>query len=183
MYLTQFDQIRNNIWQNLAFDDQITSDESRKRGKELRNQTPRSAHAAWNTPENRPSPVSLLLSQAESRVPELLPIRYERMSESPFSFYRGSALIMANDLASTPNSNIRVQACGDAHISNFGMFQSPERRLVFDINDLMKQLEDHGSGTSKGSSPAFRSAQSNEDSQKNRGTPHRERQSRHIVTQ
>lgn len=136
MYLTQFDQIRNNIRHNLAFDDQITSDESRKRGKELRNQTPRSAHAAWNTPENRPSPVSLLLSQAESRVPELLPIRYERMSESPFAFYRGSALIMANDLASTPNSNIRVQACGDAHISNFGMFQSPERRLVFDINDF-----------------------------------------------
>ena len=95
MYLTQFDQIRNNIRHNLAFDDQITSDESRKRGKELRNQTPRSAHAAWNTPENRPSPVSLLLSQAESRVPELLPIRYERMSESPFAFYRGSALIMA----------------------------------------------------------------------------------------
>lgn len=83
-----------------------------------------------------PQPVSLLLSQAESRVPELLPIRYERMSESPFAFYRGSALIMANDLASTPNSNIRVQACGDAHISNFGMFQSPERRLVFDINDF-----------------------------------------------
>lgn len=136
MYLTQFDQIHNNIRHNLAFDDQITSDESRKRGKELRNQTPRSAHAAWNTPENRPSPVSLLLSQAESRVPELLPIRYERMSESPFAFYRGSALIMANDLASTPNSNIRVQACGDAHISNFGMFQSPERRLVFDINDF-----------------------------------------------
>ena len=97
MYLTQFDQIRNNIRHNLAFDDQITSDESRKRGKELRNQTPRSTHAAWNTPENRPSPVSLLLSQAESRVPELLPIRYERMSESPFAFYRGSALIMAND--------------------------------------------------------------------------------------
>lgn len=102
MYLTQFDQIRNNIRHNLAFDDQITSDESRKRGKELRNQTPRSAHAAWNTPENRPSPVSLLLSQAESRVPELLPIRYERMSESPFAFYRGSALIMANDLAPHP---------------------------------------------------------------------------------
>lgn len=79
MYLTQFDQIRNNIRHNLAFDDQITSDESRKRGKELRNQTPRSAHATWNTPENRPSPVSLLLSQAESRVPELLPIRYERI--------------------------------------------------------------------------------------------------------
>lgn len=183
MYLTQFDQIRNNIRHNLAFDDQITSDESRKRGKELRNQTPRSAHATWNTPENRPSPVSLLLSQAESRVPELLPIRYERMSESPFAFYRGSALIMANDLASTPNSNIRVQACGDAHISNFGMFQSPERRLVFDINDLMKQLEDHGSGTSKGSSPAFRSTQSNEDSQESRGKPRREPQSRHIATQ
>lgn len=69
-------------------------------------------------------------------MPELLPIRYERMSESPFTFYRGSALIMANDLATTPNSNIRVQACGDAHISNFGMFQSPERRLVFDTNDF-----------------------------------------------
>ena len=169
MYLTQFDQIRNNIRHNLAFDDQITAKESRKRGKELRNQTPRSAHAAWNAPENRPSPVSLLLSQAESRVPELLPIRYEHMSESPFTFYRGSALIMANDLATTPNSNIRVQACGLGD--------------VYKRQTLMKQPEDHGSGMLKGSSPAFRSAQSNEDSRKNRETPHRERQSRHIETQ
>ena len=136
MYSTQFEQVRNSIRHNLAFDDQINAKDSRIHGKELRKKSPRSAHAKWNPPEDRLSPIALLLSQAKSRVPELIPIRYERMAESPFAFYRGSALLMANDLAGTPNSGIRVQACGDAHISNFGLFQSPERRLVFDINDF-----------------------------------------------
>ena len=84
----------------------------------------------------RRDPVALLEEQAVTRVPELVPIRYGRMLASPFAFYRGGALIMAADLARTPNSGLRVQLCGDAHLSNFGMFGSPERTLVFDINDF-----------------------------------------------
>ena len=88
----------------------------------------------------RPDPVELLESQARLRVPELVPIRYGRMLASPFTFYRGAALIMASDLADTPISGLRVQCCGDAHLSNFGLFASPERRLVFDINDFDETL-------------------------------------------
>jgi len=86
--------------------------------------------------QGRPDPVDLLESQAASRVPELVPIRYGRMVATPFSFYRGGALIMATDLARTPNSGLRVQLCGDAHLSNFGIFETPERRLAFDVNDF-----------------------------------------------
>lgn len=136
MLISQFEQVRNNIRHNLAFDDQVSAEESRRKGKELRKGTPRTSHGEWKAPEGRKSPVELLASQGASRVQELLPIRYERMAESPFTFYRGSALVMANDLAQTPQTGIHVQACGDAHISNFGLFQSPERRLVFDINDF-----------------------------------------------
>ena len=90
--------------------------------------------------QNRPDPVALLEEQGESRVPELVPIRYGRMLVSPFTFYRGAALIMAADLAATPRSGLHVQLCGDAHLSNFGVFASPERRLVFDINDFDETL-------------------------------------------
>ena len=96
---------------------------------------PRSSHAQVEFPADR-DPVGLLEEQAASRVPELVPIRYGRMLTSPFAFYRGGALIMAADLARTPVSGLRVQLCGDAHLSNFGMFGSPERTLVFDINDF-----------------------------------------------
>ena len=96
---------------------------------------PRSAHAQIEFPKRR-DPVALLEEQAVPRVPELVPIRYGRMLVSPFAFYRGGALIMAADLARTPNSGLRVQLCGDTHLSNFGVFGSPERNLVFDINDF-----------------------------------------------
>ena len=114
----------------------LTKAESVVLGKARRAEVPRRSHASWCAPADRPSPVDLLKGQAESRVPELMPLRYERMGVSAFTFYRGSALIMASDLATTPDSRLRVQACGDAHLSNFGGFASPERRLVFDINDF-----------------------------------------------
>jgi uncharacterized protein (DUF2252 family) len=105
------------------------------RGKAARSTAPRSAHGEIEFPEPR-DPIELLEEQAASRVPELVPIRYGRMLASPFAFYRGGALIMAADLAQTPVSGLRVQSCGDAHLSNFGVFGSPERNLVFDINDF-----------------------------------------------
>jgi uncharacterized protein (DUF2252 family) len=110
------------------------------RGKAARNEAPRSSHGRWEPAANRPDPVSLLEEQAESRVLELVPIRYGRMMLSPFTFYRGAALIMASDLAATPRSELRTQICGDAHLSNFGIFASPERQLVFDINDFDETL-------------------------------------------
>jgi uncharacterized protein (DUF2252 family) len=109
-------------------------------GKAARKRTPRSSHAAYEPPEHRVDPIELLEHQAESRVPELVPIRYGRMLVSPFSFYRGGAAIMASDLAPTPRSGLTVQCCGDAHLSNFGVFASPERKLVFDVNDFDETL-------------------------------------------
>jgi uncharacterized protein (DUF2252 family) len=109
-------------------------------GREARKQVPRSSHAAFEPAADRPDPVSLLERQAESRVPELVPIRYGRMLVSPFTFYRGGAMIMASDFATAPHTGLRVQLCGDAHLSNFGVFASPERRLVFDINDFDETL-------------------------------------------
>jgi hypothetical protein len=105
------------------------------RGRAARSAVPRSTHAAFEPAPDRPDPVALLESQADARVPELVPIRYGRMQTSPFTFYRGAALIMAADLAHTPHSGLRVQCCGDAHLSHVGLYASPERRLVFDIND------------------------------------------------
>jgi uncharacterized protein (DUF2252 family) len=113
----------------------LTLAERAARGKAARAEVPRSAQAEIEFPKRR-DPLGLLEEQAVSRVPELVPIRYGRMLVSPFAFYRGGALIMASDLARTPNSGIRAQLCGDAHLSNFGVFGSPERRLVFDINDF-----------------------------------------------
>jgi uncharacterized protein (DUF2252 family) len=112
-----------------------TRDERIAHGKDARAEVPRSAHAEIDFPEDR-DPVALLEEQAVSRVPELVPIRYGRMLASPFTFYRGGALIMAADLARTPTTSLRVQLCGDAHLSNFGVFASPERSLVFDLNDF-----------------------------------------------
>ena len=109
-------------------------------GKAARSDVPRAAHGVWQAASTRPDPVTLLEGQAESRVQELVPIRYGRMLVSPFTFYRGAALIMASDLATTPRSGLQVQACGDAHLSNFGVFASAERSLVFDVNDFDETL-------------------------------------------
>ena len=117
-----------------------TLDESVARGKAARKAVPRSAHAEWAPAPDRPDPVALLEQQAAARVPELVPIRYGRMLVSPFTFYRGAAAIMAADLARTPDSGITTQLCGDAHLSNFGVYASPERRLVFDLNDFDETL-------------------------------------------
>jgi uncharacterized protein (DUF2252 family) len=110
------------------------------RGKAARAEVPRASHAAFEPSPNRPDPLELLERQAATRVPELVPIRYGRMLVSPFTFYRGAALIMAHDLAGTPRSGLTVQCCGDAHLSNFGVFASPERQLVFDLNDFDETL-------------------------------------------
>ncbi len=110
------------------------------RGKAARAQVPRSSHGGFEPAAGRADPIELLESQARTRVQELVPIRYGRMLVSPFSFYRGAALIMASDLAPTPRSGLTVQCCGDAHLANFGVFASPERRLMFDVNDFDETL-------------------------------------------
>ena len=110
------------------------------RGKTARAEVPRESHAVFDPPPDRPDPVGQLDEQAKARVPELVPIRWGRMMVSPFTYYRGAALPMASDLATTPVSGLAVQACGDAHLSNFGIFGSPERLLVFDVNDFDETL-------------------------------------------
>jgi uncharacterized protein (DUF2252 family) len=110
------------------------------RGKVARAEVPLDSHAGFDPPANRPDPISLLQEQAASRIPELVPVRYGRMVVSPFTYYRGAALPMASDLSTTPVSGLAVQACGDAHLANFGVFASPERRLVFDVNDFDETL-------------------------------------------
>jgi uncharacterized protein (DUF2252 family) len=110
------------------------------RGKAARAEVPRSSHAVYESSPNRADPIELLEREASRRVPELVPIRYGRMLVSAFAFYRGAATIMANDLAAMPRSGLTVQCCGDAHLSNFGVFASPERRLVFDLNDFDETL-------------------------------------------
>jgi uncharacterized protein (DUF2252 family) len=110
------------------------------RGKAARAQAPRSAHAAWEPPADRPDPVAVLRQDEEMRVAELLPIRYGRMLASPFAFFRGSAAVMASDLAPTPTSGLPAQLCGDAHLANFGGFAAPDRELVFDVNDFDETL-------------------------------------------
>ena len=118
----------------------LTVDQRVARGRAARAEAPRSAHGRWTAPADRPDPVALLEEQAASRVPQLVPIRYGRMLVSPFTFYRGGALIMASDLAATPVSGVTVQLCGDAHLSNFGLFGTPERQMIFDINDFDETL-------------------------------------------
>ncbi len=114
----------------------LTEAESVARGKECRAKVPRGSHAAFEPSSDRPDPVALLEGQGVTRVPELVPIRYGRMLVSPFTFFRGAALIMASDLSTTPRSGLNAQICGDAHLSNFGVFGSAERQLVFDCNDF-----------------------------------------------
>jgi uncharacterized protein (DUF2252 family) len=115
---------------------QLPVEERRALGKSQRKQVQRSSHANWSPAPDRKDPIQLLQAQDQGRLQELLPIKYGRMLISPFTFYRGSAVIMASDLASTPVSGQDVILCGDAHLSNFGIFATPERNLVFDINDF-----------------------------------------------
>ena len=117
----------------------LTAAQRAEQGKAARVPVPRDRHATFD-PVGRIDPVSLLERQAASRVPDLVPVRYGRMLVSPFTYFRGAALPMASDLARTPVSGLTVQACGDAHLSNFGIFGSPERRLVFDVNDFDETL-------------------------------------------
>ena len=118
----------------------LTPDEWRSRGRKQRRLKARSSHAQWAPPADRPDPVAVLEEQAKTRVPDLIPIRYGRMAASPFAYFRGAAAPMAWDLAHTPTTDIRVQACGDAHLLNFGMFAAPDRVLVFDVNDFDETL-------------------------------------------
>ncbi len=115
---------------------QVTLEERRARGRALREQTPRSSHALWAATPNRPDPLGVLEAQASTRLPDLVPLRYARMRVSPFAFLRGSAAVMAQDLAQTPRTGIQTQLCGDCHCANFGVYASPERTLLFDLNDL-----------------------------------------------
>ena len=117
-----------------------TLEQRRIRGKEARGQVPRSAHAGWSPGPGRVDPLAVLEAEAAERLPDLVPIRHDRMLSSPYGFYRGAAAVMAADLALTPSSGLRVQACGDAHPGNFGLYASPERELVFDLNDFDETL-------------------------------------------
>jgi uncharacterized protein (DUF2252 family) len=115
-------------------------EERRAQGKEARDRTPRSSHTGWEPAGDRPDPVGLLQEQNATREPDLVPVRHGRMLVSPFTFYRGGAKIMAADLDDSPVAGLQVQLCGDAHLSNFGVFASPERRLLFDLNDFDETL-------------------------------------------
>lgn len=117
-----------------------TPQEHRDRGRQARIAVPRAAHSGFKPQAGRRDPISVLVEQATTRDPQLIPIRYGRMVESPFSFFRGAAAIMAGDLATSPHTGLLVQTCGDAHLMNFGSFFSPERELVFDINDFDETL-------------------------------------------
>src|SRR6266849_2488036 len=120
--------------------DTRTLADRRAAGRELRTRVPRSSHASWTPAADRPDPLSLLEEQNRSRLPHLVPLRYARMSVSPFTFLRGSAIVMAQDLAATAVSGIKVQICGDAHLNNFGIYATPERNQVFDVNDFDETL-------------------------------------------
>lgn len=117
-----------------------TPEERAELGKAARRRSPRSGHAVYQPPPNRRDPLKILEAQSETRVAELVPLRYSRMTESPFRFYRGAAAIMASDLAGSPDSGISAQLCGDAHLLNFRLLASPERELMFDINDFDETL-------------------------------------------
>src|SRR4051794_21389472 len=114
----------------------LSVDERKARGKRARDVVPPSGHAGWTPAEDRPDPVALLEAQNVTREPDLVPVRHGRMMVSPFTFYRGAAKIMAADLKDTPTAGLNVQLCGDAHLSNFGAYASPERTLLFDLNDF-----------------------------------------------
>src|SRR5664279_5079594 len=112
----------------------------RAQGADARIQTPAELHTGWKPAGDRPDPVAQLEEQNTTREPDLVPVRHGRMMVSPFTFYRGAAKIMATDLAGTPTSGLTTQLCGDAHLSNFGVFASPERALLFDRNDFDEML-------------------------------------------
>jgi uncharacterized protein (DUF2252 family) len=112
-------------------------------GKALRERCPRKSHAQWKAPARRSDPIGLLIASSKGRLPQLLPLRYGRMMVSPFTFYRGAAAVMAHDLAGTPATGLKLQACGDCHLLNFGGFATPERKLVFDINDFDETAVSH----------------------------------------
>ena len=118
----------------------LSVEERAQRGKDARGRSPRRANGDWSPSESRRDPVEMLEEQAAERVPELVPIRYGRMLVSPFTYFRGAAYVMAADLADAPRTDLRVQLCGDAHLSNFGGFASPDQRLVFDVNDFDETL-------------------------------------------
>ena len=118
----------------------LSRDERAAKGRELRDMVPRVSQAGWKRPVDRGDPIEVLSESNQGRILELIPIRFGRMSASPFAFYRGAAAVMAGDLARTPTSGIRVQACGDAHLMNFGGFATPERNVIFDVNDLDETL-------------------------------------------
>jgi uncharacterized protein (DUF2252 family) len=120
--------------------DYKTAAQRKQEGKDRRAEFPRESHAGFEPAPDRPDPVSVIRKSSEGRWEHLIPIRYGRMSKSPFAFLRGSASLMAMDIATTPTPDIRVQACGDCHLSNFGLFASPERNLIFDINDFDETL-------------------------------------------
>lgn len=118
----------------------LTVADRRAMGKALRERVSRASHGTWQPAADRRDPVELLIESSAGRVPQLIPIRYGRMLQSPFAFFRGAAMIMAADLAHTPNTGLNVQACGDCHLMNFGAFGTPERRMLFDINDFDETL-------------------------------------------
>jgi uncharacterized protein (DUF2252 family) len=115
-------------------------DERIAAGKALRDRIPRQSHAVWERPSHRRNPITILKESNRDRLPQLIPIRYGRMLRSPFTFLRGSAGLMASDLATIPTTGVRVQACGDCHLLNFGLFATPERNLIFDISDFDETL-------------------------------------------
>ena len=120
--------------------DQLTPSERAAHGKAARADIPRRSHGDWQPPPARPDPVAILEAQSATRLPDLVPIRYGRMLESPFAFFRGAAAVMAADLADGPRTGLQTQLCGDAHLSNFGVFATPDRRLTFDVNDFDETL-------------------------------------------
>ena len=118
----------------------LTAKQRQDLGRSFRKTVPREAHASWQASDSRANPVDVLERQAATRLPDLVPVRYARMLASPFAFFRGSAAIMAMDLGTLPQTPLTVQLCGDAHVMNFGVFGSPERELLFDINDFDETL-------------------------------------------
>jgi acyl-CoA synthetase (AMP-forming)/AMP-acid ligase II len=131
----------NNSHPRDRFNDPYVPFEERwETGKRLRERVPREKHSGWTPSKDRPDPIELLIKSNSTRVPELVPIRHARMLTSSFAFLRGSAAVMASDLSRTPKTGIRVQACGDCHLLNFGAFATPERQLIFDINDFDETL-------------------------------------------
>src|SRR5215471_144138 len=134
-------KITNGKTETPHFESKLPSVEARRAaGEELRTRVPRASHAQWQPGKNRPDPIEILIASNKGRLPDLVPIRHARMLTSPFAFLRGSAAIMASDLSLTPATGLRVQACGDAHLMNFGAFATPERQMNFSINDFDETL-------------------------------------------